>query len=261
MRARRLRDEERPAQVGVEDEVPVVPGHVGGALAHVAAGVVHEDVDAAERVVRDVGHRADAGLIANVQLERARTRRPSDYDLLLERAQRRRPIGWSSRSRRRPAPAHGRTTDPARGSRPSRLRCGRSNRRRVHGRRAGMVMASAPPSSVARRRGAAARTRLALRRGARCGDEWRDVDCAARHQVDAGRVFSARRAGAQQRELAADHLLERSSTDGARLPTSVTVPPLRTERTPRAPSREADHLECVIGASPVGDPLNHARDV
>ena len=47
-RAIGLRDEEAAAQVGVEDQVPVVPGDVEGGLAHVAAGVVDEDVDLAE---------------------------------------------------------------------------------------------------------------------------------------------------------------------------------------------------------------------
>ena len=36
-----------PAQVGVEDQVPVVPGDVRGRLADVAAGVVDQDVDLA----------------------------------------------------------------------------------------------------------------------------------------------------------------------------------------------------------------------
>jgi hypothetical protein len=65
-----LRHEERAAQVRVQDEVPVVPGDVGGALADVAAGVVHEHVDPAVRIVRGVRHQPDALGVADVQRER-----------------------------------------------------------------------------------------------------------------------------------------------------------------------------------------------
>ena len=43
-----LRDEEAAAQVGVEHQVPIVPGDVERGLAHVAAGVVDQDVDLPE---------------------------------------------------------------------------------------------------------------------------------------------------------------------------------------------------------------------
>lgn len=42
-----LGEEEGTAEVGVEDEVPVVPGDFGGGFADVATGVVDEDVDGA----------------------------------------------------------------------------------------------------------------------------------------------------------------------------------------------------------------------
>src|SRR5439155_15690670 len=89
----RLRDEERAAQVRVEHEVPVGPRDIGRLLAHVAAGVVDEDVDLAERLVRGVRHLPDAGFIVHIQRQRngAASHR---FDLALKRAQRfERPAG------------------------------------------------------------------------------------------------------------------------------------------------------------------------
>ena len=66
----RLRDEERAAKVRVEDQIPIIPGHVDRLLPHVAAGVVHENVEARVRFRRVADHAADARLIAHVELER-----------------------------------------------------------------------------------------------------------------------------------------------------------------------------------------------
>ena len=60
------------AQIGVEDRVPVVPGHVQRGLADVAAGIVHENVDMAEGVFGCRRHVLDAALIAHIQFERTR---------------------------------------------------------------------------------------------------------------------------------------------------------------------------------------------
>ena len=83
----RLRDEERPAQVGVENEIPVVPGDLGGALADVAAGVVDQDVDLAERVC---AASAIARMLASLRTSSSSGHDPPAQrrDFLLERAQR-----------------------------------------------------------------------------------------------------------------------------------------------------------------------------
>ena len=60
----------RAAQVGVENGIPVVPGHIERRLANVAAGVVDQDIDLAE-VRLDGRHRSlNAGMIAHVQIDR-----------------------------------------------------------------------------------------------------------------------------------------------------------------------------------------------
>ncbi len=66
----RLCDEEGAAQVGVDHKVPIVPGHVDGGLAHVAAGVVDEDVDLAVVGMRGFDHGPNAAVIADVERER-----------------------------------------------------------------------------------------------------------------------------------------------------------------------------------------------
>lgn len=65
-----LGDEEAAAEVGVEDEVPVVPGDVEGGLADVASGVVDEDVDLGDEGVGFGGHGLDTLLAADVELKR-----------------------------------------------------------------------------------------------------------------------------------------------------------------------------------------------
>jgi hypothetical protein len=64
-----LGDEEAAAQVGVEDEVPVVPGDLECGFADVASGVVDEDVDLADGFVGRGGHGLNAFLIAYVEGE------------------------------------------------------------------------------------------------------------------------------------------------------------------------------------------------
>ncbi len=65
-----LGDEEAAAQVGVEDEVPVVPGDVESGLADVAAGIVDEDVNRAEGGFGFFGEALDAGGVADVEFQR-----------------------------------------------------------------------------------------------------------------------------------------------------------------------------------------------
>ena len=62
-----LGDEECAAQIRVEDFIPVGPCDVGSRLADVAAGVVHQHVDAAELVNRVGDSAVDAFLLANVE--------------------------------------------------------------------------------------------------------------------------------------------------------------------------------------------------
>ena len=66
----RLRDEEAAAQIGVENDVPVVPGDVERGLANVAAGIVDEDVNLAEGGFGLGRHALDALLVAHIKLER-----------------------------------------------------------------------------------------------------------------------------------------------------------------------------------------------
>jgi hypothetical protein len=64
-----LRNEETASQICVENQIPVVPRDVDGGLAHVAAGVVDEDVDLAEGG-SGVGDKfLNAGVIADVERE------------------------------------------------------------------------------------------------------------------------------------------------------------------------------------------------
>ena len=84
-----LRHEEGAAQVGVQDQVPIVPGDFQRRFAHVAAGIVDQHIDLA--VVRDGGldHGLDAVEAAHVQRQR-QCPAAQRLDLGLERCQRRR---------------------------------------------------------------------------------------------------------------------------------------------------------------------------
>ena len=64
-----LGDEERAAEVRVDDCVPVVPGDVDGRLADVAAGVVDEDVDLAELANASATARWMLAVVADVELD------------------------------------------------------------------------------------------------------------------------------------------------------------------------------------------------
>ena len=57
----RLGDKEAAPQVGVENEVPVVPGDIERGFADIASGVVDQDVDLAEGGLSLLGHSLDAG--------------------------------------------------------------------------------------------------------------------------------------------------------------------------------------------------------
>jgi len=62
--------EERAAQVGVEDQVPVFRGDVERRLAHVAACVVHQNIDLPVGRLGGVRHLPYAGDIPHIELER-----------------------------------------------------------------------------------------------------------------------------------------------------------------------------------------------
>jgi len=65
----RLGYEEAATKIGVQNQVPVVPGYLEGRFADVAARVVDEDVHLAEGGFRVGGHFLDAGEVANVEFE------------------------------------------------------------------------------------------------------------------------------------------------------------------------------------------------
>jgi hypothetical protein len=67
-----LRGEEDTAEIGVEDQVPIVPGHFERGLANVAAGVVDEDVEPACGGPRGIGGGFDARLLADIKHDRPR---------------------------------------------------------------------------------------------------------------------------------------------------------------------------------------------
>ena len=65
-----LRHEKAAAQIRVEHQVPVVPGHIERRLPHVASRVVHQDMDLAEGRLSLLSHSLDAGMVAHVEVER-----------------------------------------------------------------------------------------------------------------------------------------------------------------------------------------------
>src|SRR5262249_13227262 len=65
-----LRDEETSAQIGVEDQVPVLPADLEGRLADVAAGIVDQHVHAANGGFGIGAESADAVVVADVEFER-----------------------------------------------------------------------------------------------------------------------------------------------------------------------------------------------
>ena len=67
-----LRDEEAAAQIGVEDQIPVVPCDVERGLADIASRVVDEDVNLLERSFGFSGHALDAGMVAHIEFQRQR---------------------------------------------------------------------------------------------------------------------------------------------------------------------------------------------
>ena len=69
-RAIGLGDEKAAAQIGVENQVPIVPGDIERGLADVAAGVVDQDVNLAEGGLGFCSHALDAVLVAHIEFER-----------------------------------------------------------------------------------------------------------------------------------------------------------------------------------------------
>src|SRR5579862_2514049 len=78
-----LGDEKAATQVGVENQVPVIPGHVERRLAHVASGVIYEDVDVAKFFLSRGGHFLNAVVVAYIQCEGKRSAAES-LDFFLE---------------------------------------------------------------------------------------------------------------------------------------------------------------------------------
>lgn len=64
-----LRNKKTSTQIGVENQIPVVPGDVEGGFADVASRVVYENVDVAEGFFGGGDHALDAGVIAHVEFE------------------------------------------------------------------------------------------------------------------------------------------------------------------------------------------------
>ena len=119
-----LAGEEEPAQVDLEDCVPVVLADLVGRLAHVQAGAVDEDVEPPERGVRVGDHGLHAGDRADVDGERAGVGAgcAQRRGLALQPLRRARPRARRA-PRRRAAPA--RCPARCRGCHRSRAPCGR----------------------------------------------------------------------------------------------------------------------------------------
>ena len=92
-RAIGLGDKEAAAQIGIEDQVPIVPGHIERRLAHIAAGIVDQDVDLAAGCLGIRCHALDARLFADIQAERG-CLSAHRLNLGCERGQVLRACGW-----------------------------------------------------------------------------------------------------------------------------------------------------------------------
>ena len=66
----RLRDKKCSLQVGIEHQIPIVRRNLQRRLPHVAAGVVHQDVDLAEVAPCAFGRPPDPVNISDIQFER-----------------------------------------------------------------------------------------------------------------------------------------------------------------------------------------------
>src|SRR5580700_8402339 len=63
-----LSDKKTAAQIGLQNQIPVFPRHVERRFAHIAAGVVHQNIQMAESSFRRSNHFLDARMSADVQL-------------------------------------------------------------------------------------------------------------------------------------------------------------------------------------------------
>ena len=67
-----LSNEKTPAQISIENQIPIVPAHVQRWLSHITSGVVHENVYMTEGALRCRSHLGDALQAANVEFQRNR---------------------------------------------------------------------------------------------------------------------------------------------------------------------------------------------
>ena len=82
----RLRREKCSPQVGIENQIPVIPGDIERWFTHVAAGVVHQNINLSEGLLRRCRHLLNALPTAHIEFERDRPT-AERLDLGLEPAQ------------------------------------------------------------------------------------------------------------------------------------------------------------------------------
>src|SRR6267154_2241882 len=68
----RLRHKKTSAQIRIQNQIPIVPGHIQGRLANIAARVVHQNIQAPESLLRPRHHPLDALQISYIQIQRNR---------------------------------------------------------------------------------------------------------------------------------------------------------------------------------------------
>src|SRR5688572_13667909 len=217
----RLGDEERAAQVGIQNQVPVLPRDVGRRLARIAAGVVHQDVDARVRLRRLRCHRADALLALHVELERHDTA-AERFDLTLKRPQRRgRPAGddevrarGRQRARERLSEAAARTSDHGHTA---------GEIEAAHGSMITFIRLRSPLYNRAKSSGPASRGALRLIIGSTSM-----APRASRSMHSGISPFDPHEPSTEISRVTTD--CSGRSTAGARFPIRTTVPPFRTLR-------------------------------
>ncbi len=65
-----LRDKEAASQIGIEDQIPVIPRDLERRLTDIASSIVDENVDAPESRFSSDAHRLDAAFVAHIQFQR-----------------------------------------------------------------------------------------------------------------------------------------------------------------------------------------------
>src|SRR4029077_16535490 len=75
--------EETSSQIGIENQIPVVPSNVQSALTYIAAGIVNKDFEMTACSFRGFHHSLNALLFTHVQLKRNH-RSPQGFELLFK---------------------------------------------------------------------------------------------------------------------------------------------------------------------------------